>query len=226
MFAGIKCPRLQLSRSISINQTLNFCWKNMLLSPVIHVIYGSLWIVWLKALRKPVIQTTDTSLPQNTKCASVRPCLAIFLYIVAWVQLVACILTFCLLASSTVMQTHQITPLLLVGMALLSGIFVLQIVYIRDIWNSERTITDDCTTADNQTYRQLAYGFAVFLIVIGVAGILGLMVMYNTTKDNLHPLTQHDMASLLQDKIPNLSISPPARPSQVIKRGKRHRAKM
>jgi cytochrome b561 len=198
----------------------------MLLSPVIHVIYGSLWIVWLKALRKPVIQTTDTSLPQNTKCASVRPCLAIFLYIVAWVQLVACILTFCLLASSTVMQTHQITPLLLVGMALLSGIFVLQIVYIRDIWNSERTITDDCTTADNQTYRQLAYGFAVFLIVIGVAGILGLMVMYNTTKDNLHPLTQHDMASLLQDKLSNLSISPPARPSHVIKRGKRHRAKM
>jgi len=180
----------------------------MLVTPFIHLIYGILWLIWLNALRKPTSATVSLQ-TENTKCSAVKPYLSTFLYIIAWIQVVMSVIMIGFICASAYMRSQPITPYLILMLLILIGILVLQILYIRDIRNSERTLSDDCTTKQNRIYRYIIYGIAVFLIIIGILGIVGLVT--SLSSPNPHEYTEKDIASLLHNPELTLMKSKPVK---------------
>ena len=165
----------------------------MLITPFIHLIYGILWLFWLNALRVP---SQSQSTFKDKKCSSVKPCLSTFLYIIAWVQVVASVIMIGFLCASPHMHNFPLTPYLICMLVVFIAIFVLQILYIRDLRNSERTLSEDCTTKQNRVYRYIIYGISVFFIITGILGIVGLFTSLSSSTP--HRYTEKDIASLLQ----------------------------
>jgi hypothetical protein len=141
---------------------------------VLYIAYGSLWLRWLSDLRP-----SEAVGMRNVKCSEIGVTRSSVLYAVAWVQLVCTVLICvgfivqCAIkaagdgAAPASLPAHRMA-LILLTMAITVTIASLQILYIRDIRSSQRTVAEDCTTPQNRTYRNFAFAFAIYFIFKGV----------------------------------------------------------
>lgn len=182
----------------------------MIVHSFLYLIYGSAWIVWLASLRSPLALRTpcpDGNI-EDMKCSQVRPLLATFLYVLAWLFLVTLVLALLFL---TLLGRSSVTPSAsaactgsgVLFMLLMIGIFALQIRYIDDIRKSTRTIKEDCTQT-HKYRRGVVYAFAIFMFVVGITTLL----FVSTVVD-----AKHDIATMIA-----LRKNAPAIRRQLLKR--------
>ncbi len=160
----------------------------MQIQPFLYVIYGAMWIVWLASLRMPTAAqcASDASLVSR-KCAHVRPLLATFLYILAWVFLIS--ISFSLLSVPWLNCYNQRLSRVcsttgIVFMMVLILVFAMQIKYIEEIRKSTLTVQENCSDPDRRYQRGVVYAFAIYMFVVGLGGIL-LMAVFFDSKDDL-----------------------------------------
>jgi small-conductance mechanosensitive channel len=164
----------------------------MHIQPILYIVYGAAWIAWLVALRAPVRQQKEQQQQHHVhnhsdslKCAQVRPLLATFLYILAWVFLVCMVIALCCMPWINCSDPRVAAACSgggILFMILLIGIFALQIRYIDEIRRSGRTVKEDCTPK-NRYVHSVVYAFAIFIFVIGLVGLLVLSAVLDAKSD-------------------------------------------
>ena len=78
-------------------------------------------------------------------------------------------------------------------------VFAMQIKYIDEMRKSGRTIKEDCSTADARYQRGVVYAFAIYVLIVGLAGIV-LVSTVPSTKADIATLIKNNSETLLKRK--------------------------